>query len=694
MDRSKPQGRTLLNWAALGAAAGFILGLFETALILWVTPTAQGDSALTLGLLLAINALILPVGVTMGVLGMVVDRFLPRRGLPDGAWTLAVIAGALLGAIPVRWLHGVAVRLRLEFSSPTDLLLDLATFGIIAGSLVTAGFVFLPVARRLLRGREERAARNVFGALSILAGFLGVHVMHRGFAVVHVTGPSAPAMICSMAVILLGLRVLVQGTSMHATRILLGAGVLTVLAGAWTFQDPGVRYVLFTRGVMARVPASALGRVSDVDGDRVAPRVFGGADCAPFDGSIGPFAREIPGDGLDQDCRGGDAAPAAPWRDQEGGPWRDCLSDLGDRPFNLVVITVDAMRGEVIEKGLTPNILPFLRRSAWFRRAYAPSTHTRASIPAIVTGLTPSDLGGPDWIPRGGVLRPLPSLAMELSGRGFQTSFLGRLEGDAEAFDGYPLTRGFERYGFPLLDPSGSGGPKDRYTAAALTDTALRFLRTEAREPFLLWLHHLDPHAPYVPIGTEAMAEPDASHYERGVAYTMIHVGRFLDAFAKSRLADRTIVVLISDHGEDLGERGREGHGSDLFEESIHVPLVLHIPGCPGVVIDAPVSLVELSPTLAGLLGIPVHEWTLLDAIAGRDRPLPVVSEAYVKGDLRRAVIDERFKLLVDVGHRGRLLFDLAEDPDEFYDLYGRDEAATEKMEGLYQRWLDRPGIN
>jgi arylsulfatase A-like enzyme len=114
------------------------------------------------------------------------------------------------------------------------------------------------------------------------------------------------------------------------------------------------------------------------------------------------------------------------------------------------------------------------------------------------------------------------------------------------------------------------------------------------------------------------------------------------------------------------------------------------------VLVETPVSVLDLPQALAQLAGAKDPGYTLLDAVADPTAPRPagdpVVSETYMVGQMRRAIVSrDGWKLIVDVRNGGALLYDLNTDPGETVDRYGDDASATQALEALYQGWLDRP---
>jgi arylsulfatase A-like enzyme len=314
-------------------------------------------------------------------------------------------------------------------------------------------------------------------------------------------------------------------------------------------------------------------------------------------------------------------------------------------------------------------------------------------------------------------MRPgLPSAAAALERRGFRTAaFVGnwtlkdRISGLGEHFAAYHEVFTRKRW---------FGIYKDEATAADLTDGALDWLAEHQRahrRPFLLWVHYVEPHAPYrlqaafaprlgIATGGEV---PRADRYDTEIAFTDHHVGRLLAAVASDpALRANTLVVFTADHGESLGEHGVWGHGRHLFETTLRIPLALAWPGrlAPGT-IDAPALNLDVAPTLLGLLGLPVPEtfrgfdWsavlrgeappphdrvTLFQAHKGAVLSAQEARAARRRGLLEVAVVRGTRKEILRLEGRNRWLFDLARDPRE-----SRGEAAAGAAPSLeLQHWI------
>ena len=272
---------------------------------------------------------------------------------------------------------------------------------------------------------------------------------------------------------------------------------------------------------------------------------------------------------------------------------------------NILLVTLDTTRADRMgfagsKLGLTPNLDRLARESVVFTRAYAHVPLTTASHATILTGTYPQFNHVVDFgIPLSNKLPYLPGI---LQSRGYRTAaFVGSLvldplDGTAPGFD-----RGFDIYdaGFHLR-PRGA----DRYKTverrgAEVVEHAITALKKRPAGPFFAWVHLYDAHDPYDP--PEPYKTKYSGHlYDGEVAYADACVGKLLDWLRAQGLFDKTVIVVMADHGESLGAHGENTHGVFLYDETIHVPLLIKLArnGSAGKRIDTRVGLVDVAPTI------------------------------------------------------------------------------------------------
>jgi arylsulfatase A-like enzyme len=338
---------------------------------------------------------------------------------------------------------------------------------------------------------------------------------------------------------------------------------------------------------------------------------------------------------------------------------------------NLIVISVDTLRADHLgaygsQRNLSPNIDALARESLVFEYAYATAPFTLASLSSLLTGRYPDELGV-DW--NRSVLAPeVPTLASVLRGAGWRTGAVvsnfvlrARKSGIDVGFDHFDST-------FPQLEAVRKFPER---TAAATTDAALVSLdrlneRDEAdARPFFLWVHYQDPHGPYTPskdtrerffdrqraqtsspqdlavgrskpqIGVLPSYQfieerHDLEFYRAGYEAEIFEadaaIGVLVDALRERGLLDTSLVVLVADHGESLGEDDYWfAHGEFLSDALVRIPLLLRVPGRPAAERADVASLVDLVPTVAGFFEIADAPATSgRDLLASESRSKPV----------------------------------------------------------------------
>jgi arylsulfatase A-like enzyme/Tfp pilus assembly protein PilF len=278
---------------------------------------------------------------------------------------------------------------------------------------------------------------------------------------------------------------------------------------------------------------------------------------------------------------------------------------------NIVLITMDTTRADRMgflgsERGLTPNLDALARQAVVFSRAYAHVPLTTPSHATILTGTYPqfnhvNYMGDP-------LGKTLPFLPDILHRNGYRTAaFVGAL-----ALEPKKLAPGFE-WGFDIYDAGfhRRGPREDRYHSLErrgeeVVGRALAWLSKRPAGPFFLWVHLYDPHDPYdppEPYKTRYRAEP----YDGEIAYTDSAVAKLLAALRMRGLFDSALIAVMSDHGEAFGEHGENHHGIFLYDETIHVPLVLKAPGQRTARrVETRVGLVDVAPTILRAVSLPI----------------------------------------------------------------------------------------
>jgi hypothetical protein len=488
------------------------------------------------------------------------------------------------------------------------------------------------------------------------------------------------------------------------TRILrpsLGLLVVLLLLAASRIPETSPTYAAVAEGGLGLKLALKLARTAtDRDGDGYSA-LFGGGDCDDARADVYPGAEDIPGDGVDQNCEGGDAPLPATSQDHEPAPARPAPAPPtrpGAFSGNLLIIGVDATRADRLGvagygrppgHSLTPNLDALARRGAYFRRVWAQAPNTPRSFPSFVTSRYPSEIA---WQKKTFNYSPLlpsnhtffePMPAAGLRAIGIFSHFY------------FTPDRGISN-GFAEWSNDGAKSIADSnkdIAAPRIVPRVLERLRKAAGsgERFVLWTHLFEPHSSYMAhpefpttlSGVQGLEEK----YDYEIAFDDLWIGKILQTLDETHLADHTAIVVFGDHGEAWGEHNRTYfHGQNLTEEQLRVPLIIVVPGRKPVVSDDEVALVDVGPTLLDILGIAppshLHGRSLLPAIDGAPLPpRPLFAEllpSTATPDHQVVMVDRGKKLVHKVAERRFELFDLAADPGEKKNL--ADEPAHRKL--------------
>jgi arylsulfatase A-like enzyme len=397
-----------------------------------------------------------------------------------------------------------------------------------------------------------------------------------------------------------------------------------------------------------------------------------------------------------------------------------------ERPSFLLIL-VDTLRPDYLgaygfQGGISPAIDRLASESLVYTRCFAPAPWTTPSVASVLTSLPPEVHGVTDhnrnyWGARHGVLSvdtladSAVTLPERLQAAGYATA----------AFIGNPWLEG--RFGFA----QGFSYYVQAPTTRQLLDGARTFVKSHEDRPFLVYLHLMDVHAPYsneeeevravssspslgedrpltdselqvIPShlegtprldpGDRRRLRPWKAKYAAGVHALDRRLAPFLTKLRRGGVLDRCLVILTSDHGEELADHGGWDHGWTFYDEQLAVPLIVRPAG--GLTrsrrVDELVSLLDLMPSLLALAKAPPEP-----RLAGR--PLPglglggdeqgadaVFAWASLKGPRARAVRTARYKLIEPAEGNRRELYDLLQDPGEKRNLAESDQTLSEQL--------------
>ncbi len=370
---------------------------------------------------------------------------------------------------------------------------------------------------------------------------------------------------------------------------------------------------------------------------------------------------------------------------------------------SVLLVTLDTTRADRLgcygyASAGTPHLDALAARGVRFDRAYTVAPITLPAHTSILTGTTPLYHGVRD----NGSFRAaseLTTLAEILRESGRRTgAFLGAFPLHRE----FGLDQGFEVYDDALDPIEATGRPGTERRGDRVVAAARDWLQEiEADAPFFAWVHLFDPHAPYTPPHDAAAAHPD-DPYQGEIAFMDACVGELLDSLeAQGRLAN-TLVVVVADHGESLGEHEEESHGLLIHDGTMRVPWIIAGPDVPeGVVRTDVVRTTDLVPSLTEWLGLPAPaavqgapvDWTREGAPSQRAAYLETLYPRLHYGwSELRGLVHGDWKIIEAPGATEARpeLYRIREDAAETVDAAAAEPARLEEMQRRLRETVER----
>lgn len=409
--------------------------------------------------------------------------------------------------------------------------------------------------------------------------------------------------------------------------------------------------------------------------------------------------------------------------DRPGGP---------ERPY-VLLIGIETLRADHVgyigySRNTTPTLDAVAKEGAFFSKVMATSSWTMPTVMSVLTSLYPEAHGTTSYD------RKLPedvnTLAEVLRENDYRTvAFVSNptLDGRHGFYQGFDLYDDFSVWlGFGKLVGGPNADPNldvhQILTNKQLTRAALRWIERHYQEPFFMFAFYFDPHYDYIPPPPfDAMFDPnydgsvdgrgivdeprksnrppqrDLDHiialYDGEIRYTDTYVSKLLNAFARFGILDQTLVVIFGDHGDEFYEHGSTGHAHTLYNELIHVPLILRWPSkiAKGKRIDALASQVDIMPTILDYLRIHhkqvMQGKSLRNLIEGRVRQVHDFVFSGGRGH-RCAVIKDRNKLILNPGAGASEFYDLVNDPREQNNIHQAKESSA--LVASFERYLEQ----
>ncbi|MEO8213309.1 MAG: sulfatase-like hydrolase/transferase [Myxococcales bacterium] len=350
---------------------------------------------------------------------------------------------------------------------------------------------------------------------------------------------------------------------------------------------------------------------------------------------------------------------------------------------DVIVITVDALRADHVgafgyrRHPTTPHIDQLAARSVRFSRAYAQAPHTSFSVASMLTGkyfptlarLAPAELHDP-------IASVLRQYAWRTAGFYPPAVFFV----DAQKLKAYADSNfSFEYVKFEYLE------------AQKRVDQVIDYYHKENPKRSFVWVHFFEPHEPYLSHPEFSFGAGDIDRYDSEIAYADAAIGRLLAYLRDQRPG--TIIILAADHGEEFDEHGGRYHGSSLFDEQVHIPLLISVPGVEPHSIDRPVELIDVTPTVLGLLDIPVparmRGTDLGPWLASPPADPARLPPAFAELEDKRMIVQNKEKLICDLNWGYCAYHDLSLDPEERRNLADERPERAAALRRLLDEWLD-----
>lgn len=398
---------------------------------------------------------------------------------------------------------------------------------------------------------------------------------------------------------------------------------------------------------------------------------------------------------------------------------------------NVILITVDSLRADFIGtwnekfKKLTPEIDKFAKDSIVFKNAFSHSPHTRCSFASLFTSKYPSADSYP-------VLKcHYKTVAEILKDKGYTTigihsnPFLSRLFG---------YTKGFEILEDSIYPWKSEILPQKIHlilskifrlirmqpylSAEEINEKILRWME-KISSPFFLWVHYMDVHGPYQSkkgfsflnkikgeiLWHKAIKSPSSlttkeknnliEWYKEEISYFDKHFGEILNIFRERGIIDNSIIIFCSDHGDAFYEHGFYRHERFLYDELLHVPLIIKHPKFRHMEISEIVGLVDVVPTLLDMLEIKnEYEFdgeSLLPLIEGKKatkRKNFIIADATLDDKYPHVCIrTDKWKLILNENIKKYELYNVEKDPQEKNNLYEIEKEKVRKLKKCLEKY-------
>lgn len=708
--------RKIWTLTLAGIAGGALVYVIETVdrlVVLWPSFNSAAEVAL-FAIYLAPNVLMgaavgLVAGLLLSVVGAVrvgLERVGERLG-PARAKLVGAVLATLATAIVLRCVSLVA-RASIEeplFAVASKVSSRLVRMPFIVehfGALLTLGIVALAallVALELaLTSRPTGRQRVVpavlaLGTVAALAGLYAVDsrlFFGRYELTMHLPATGAQFALAFLAAGLALLAVSRDATSRRLT--IVGSAILAVavlasgLAVVHFGSNENLKALLWRRSILARRAYQGIAVAMDHDRDGFSS-VLGGGDVDDSNPAVNPLATEVPDNGVDDNCIGGDLKTSTMQKVAlvDEPPAAATPAGLAK---NFILVSIDTLRADRMSaygygRPTAPRLAELGALGTFYERALSQGSNTGLSFASMQRSVMRGALFDDDR----------PTMFRRMRDAGFKTTFI-----NARRDDQWLETKRWTRYRKIILDGVDTydhTGGDSLWDGDKVTDRAIEYLSSlPPGTRHATWIHYLDPHEPRKKMAPYDYGNSNSDKYDTEVEFADREVGRLFDWLRASGAMQDAIVVLVADHGESFLDHGMDLHGNRPYDEQLHVPLMMWAPDVAPARVAEPVGVIDIAPSVLSYLGLP----PIPDA-EGRDvfRAAAVARPIFAETPLN-LVETSFFAYAVTVGHwryiydvRGNTaeLYDLEADPQALRNLADLDPGKAAEMRAVLAHWLD-----
>ena len=468
----------------------------------------------------------------------------------------------------------------------------------------------------------------------------------------------------------------------------LGFGVVLAAAVIFTVvnfdKDQNLKTQLFYRTTQAKQHFKLFMWALDFDRDGYSA-YLGGGDCNDRRADVNPGRDETIGDGVDHNCIGGplNQEDIADWKREHESLHQP--PDLAAKRLNVIYVFIDALRADHLSaygyhRKTSPNLDKLATRASFFENAFTPAPNTFEALPKFTQGAY--------WDAH---LEGWPQI---LASNGYDALLFPRRIGT--------LRRHVK--GMKVVESA-----RVR-TFEETIDAAINVLGTARTDrPFCAYLYSTDTHRPYKMHEEFYHGTSMTDLYDGEISYLDFHLGRLFDWMESAGRLNDTMIVIMADHGESLGERGVYKHSSQLYNEQARVPMIIYFPGLPARSIPDYVSTIDLGPTILNGVGLNYPKEcagvSLMSLMRGEAFTHPPVYGEQTTQEVSPFVRPEQnldpgqkkymiiaqdgFKLIYNRDYYSFELFDLRSDPAEVRNLYDRMPEKAAELKKRLGRFID-----